>query len=498
MIADVLQSDALQEAIASLITRVLESVQFQNACQTLLKNLWSDLVNDPETTAQIVQLLNNAIQNKEIQRSTRLLVLQLIKDKEVYDELTRLLVRLGQEQEVLDATRSLLTESAHNALNDPEILDHSMEFATDVVGDDIVQRTSGEALRNTVTYAASPGLSAFLSILGIGLVWFAVSAFGKSRASEQEAAMVDRAFEAATKSIQSGAREGAAAILSLPGRLLSMLASIIMFPFRLVEKGFSGLGRTGENVISAASRGIHYIFALPGAIMRAAMTKLEHAGRFISERTTETLSRVGDSISASFIGPVLQSVATTTGSVVSSIARLTEPARHFIATGLAAVGEIISKSSATVTGGLTATGTCVNAVVSVGGRVSRNATQRLSGLCSQYGAIVQTCVISLAAKSVHAQMVTVDLAKSAISHCGRSIQSCATTVTATCSSLLESLTKRSTEIEESTVKIVNGVGARLVAAGTRVSSAFTAVLSWCSKLFRRDDSGDSSTNSSTI
>jgi Ca2+/H+ antiporter len=100
MAADVLQSEALQEAIASLITRVLESVQFQNACQQLLKNLWNDLVNDPETTAQVVALLNNAIQNKEIQRSTRRLVLQLIKDKEVYDELTRLLVRLGQEEEV--------------------------------------------------------------------------------------------------------------------------------------------------------------------------------------------------------------------------------------------------------------------------------------------------------------------------------------------------------------------------------------------------------------
>lgn len=50
MAADVLQSEALQEAIASLITRVLESVQFQNACQTLLKNLWNDLVTDPETT----------------------------------------------------------------------------------------------------------------------------------------------------------------------------------------------------------------------------------------------------------------------------------------------------------------------------------------------------------------------------------------------------------------------------------------------------------------
>jgi hypothetical protein len=60
---------------------------------------------------------------------------------------------------VLASTQALLTESTHKALNDPEILDHSMEFATDVVGDDVVQRTSGEALRNTVTYAVRPGVS---------------------------------------------------------------------------------------------------------------------------------------------------------------------------------------------------------------------------------------------------------------------------------------------------------------------------------------------------
>jgi hypothetical protein len=54
----------------------------------------------------------------------------------------------------------LLAESAHRTLNDPDILDHSMEFATDVVGDDGVQRTSGEALRHTVSYALRPSLSA--------------------------------------------------------------------------------------------------------------------------------------------------------------------------------------------------------------------------------------------------------------------------------------------------------------------------------------------------
>lgn len=62
--------------------------------------------------------------------------------------------------QVLNAAKELLTESAHKALNDPEILDHSMEFATDVVGDNILQKTSGEALRNTVTYAVRPSLSA--------------------------------------------------------------------------------------------------------------------------------------------------------------------------------------------------------------------------------------------------------------------------------------------------------------------------------------------------
>ena len=60
---------------------------------------------------------------------------------------------------VMEATQTLLTNSAHKTLNDPEILDHSMEFAADVVGDDVVQRTSGEALWNTISYSIRPGFS---------------------------------------------------------------------------------------------------------------------------------------------------------------------------------------------------------------------------------------------------------------------------------------------------------------------------------------------------
>jgi len=59
---------------------------------------------------------------------------------------------------VTEAVQKLLTKSVHNTLNDSRVLEHSMEFPTDLVGDDIIQRTLGEALRNTFTYAVQPGL----------------------------------------------------------------------------------------------------------------------------------------------------------------------------------------------------------------------------------------------------------------------------------------------------------------------------------------------------
>ena len=65
-----------------------------------MRNLWEDLVTDPETTAQVVRLLSKAIQNEEVKRSVRELILEIVKDDEVYRELTNLVVDLGEEAEV--------------------------------------------------------------------------------------------------------------------------------------------------------------------------------------------------------------------------------------------------------------------------------------------------------------------------------------------------------------------------------------------------------------
>jgi uncharacterized membrane-anchored protein YjiN (DUF445 family) len=157
--ADLLNSPEIQKAVNNLIVQLLNSPEVKRSAQTLLKELWNDLVADPETLQQIIHLLRHAIQEEQIKEAAIQLVTEVFRDKEVLDELVELVQKLGKEKDVQFATQALLVESAHNALNDPEILDHSMEFATDVVGDDIVQQTAGEALYNTLSYAVRPTLS---------------------------------------------------------------------------------------------------------------------------------------------------------------------------------------------------------------------------------------------------------------------------------------------------------------------------------------------------
>ena len=163
--ADLLRSPQIQEAVNQLAANIIQSQQFKQACQVLLKELLRDLLDDPDTLKQVIHLLQNAIADDKIKEASIQLVTEVFADDRVLDELVILVQRLGMEQQVQAATQALLVESAHNALNDPEILDHSMEFATDVVGDDVVQQTAGEALYNTLSYAVRPTLSVCKSCL---------------------------------------------------------------------------------------------------------------------------------------------------------------------------------------------------------------------------------------------------------------------------------------------------------------------------------------------
>lgn len=138
-------------------------------------------------------MLQRAIQDEQVKRAAQKLVLELVRDPEVHQSLVTLVQRLGRAPEVQRATQSLLLRSAHRSLNDAELLEHSMEFATDVLGDDVVQQTAGEALRNTVGHAVRPAATVVIAATGITLILLGLVALGFARCTDQEVLVLEQA-----------------------------------------------------------------------------------------------------------------------------------------------------------------------------------------------------------------------------------------------------------------------------------------------------------------
>jgi uncharacterized membrane-anchored protein YjiN (DUF445 family) len=107
ILADLLKSKQVQEAVAGLVTQLVQSPEFKRACQVLLKELWNDLVQDPETLSQVIHLLHNAIQDEQIKEAAVKLVMEIVNDKEVLEELKELVQKLGRDKEVCALMLSL-------------------------------------------------------------------------------------------------------------------------------------------------------------------------------------------------------------------------------------------------------------------------------------------------------------------------------------------------------------------------------------------------------
>eukprot|EP00550_Attheya_septentrionalis_P009098 CAMPEP_0198284546 /NCGR_PEP_ID=MMETSP1449-20131203/4001_1 /TAXON_ID=420275 /ORGANISM="Attheya septentrionalis, Strain CCMP2084" /LENGTH=692 /DNA_ID=CAMNT_0043981653 /DNA_START=135 /DNA_END=2210 /DNA_ORIENTATION=- len=365
--ADFIKSKILQDAITHLVTSIIQSDEFKNACQTLLKTLWNDLINDPETTAQVVQLLNNAIQDDEIKAAVQDLVKQLIADEQVYAEFTKLLVRLASEEEVLASTQALLTESTHKALNDPEILDHSMEFATDVVGDDVVQRTSGEALRNTVTYAVRPGVSVVFAIAGAAFVVLSLSVlWGMVGSAGTGATAAGTAIASTARSFQTSSVDILTTLFDIPGRVAafsaSAVTSLVLVPVRLLGYILNGIRAAGHFTFNVTGTGLSAIGALPHVILDAT----RGLGGVICNVVIGGLSRTKSGVSSA-LSALVGCLGTAVRSFVGSIAWL-----------VSQFGTLVVDFFAS----------CGNGVLKVGGTAGKAVGSTVSSIASFYYAIL--------------------------------------------------------------------------------------------------------------
>ena len=149
-----------------------------------------------------------------------------------------------------------------------------MEFATDVVGDDVVQRTAGEALRNTLTYAVKPGmtlckyridrfalngspecffltffsLGAVLALSGVGLLFFSVVSLGyATRSSEKEAAV----FYDAVSDMLERLWGTVGLPFQVAGTALTAFFNTVLLPYHFVQRIVARIEYTGSAVNKA-------------------------------------------------------------------------------------------------------------------------------------------------------------------------------------------------------------------------------------------------------
>jgi hypothetical protein len=320
LLKDVFKSTALQTAAQDFVVQIISSEPFKAAIGRLVKELWNDLVTDPETVAQVIKLLEIAIQSPQVKRAAQELVLHVfVQEPEVQEALIRMIEKLGCDDAVQQAVVRLLTDSAHTTLNDPDLLDHSMEFATDVVGDDIVQQTAGEALRKSVGHAVRPATSVLLTSMGVGLLIFGIVAVGYSRSSEQEAVL----FETAARSLQSNAAYGILRILSWPLRQIqSGICSASLALWNLIVESPVSFHQASVAVHTQFRSIASEILALPWAAVNLSY-------RWVSETISKVIHDTGkryrgSSISASSVAiaatAAVSAALTSLWSITASIA----------------------------------------------------------------------------------------------------------------------------------------------------------------------------------
>jgi len=162
------------------------------------------------------------------------------------------------------------------------VLDHSMAFAADVVGDDAVQRTSGEALWNTISYSVRPAFysrefwkfSLIMIVLfdcffsnvtcsnfsvlyftGASLFVFAFVAIGKSRSYSDIAAL--KAISKSTGSTSNRSRSGSFSELAFWKALLRQFNDTSLRPV------FHKLINLPVRLVHRAGRAMVYVITFP-------------------------------------------------------------------------------------------------------------------------------------------------------------------------------------------------------------------------------------------
>eukprot|EP00752_Nemacystus_decipiens_P012697 g11249.t1 len=142
-----------QAALVSLALYVLQHPGTLAETRVLAKKLVRSILDDPDSVKQVTDLALKVIKTPRFRQGATELVVALGQSEEVYAAVTALASRVIQDPEVQATLSTVLSASSREVLRDQVVFDHSKVFVAQVMGDDAVQRSGGDALWNTVQYA---------------------------------------------------------------------------------------------------------------------------------------------------------------------------------------------------------------------------------------------------------------------------------------------------------------------------------------------------------
>ncbi len=267
--------------------------------------------------------------------------------------------------------------------------------------------------------------------------------------------MVDKAFASVARSVQSGAQHGLNSIASMPGRVLSACATflfaVVTFPYRMAEKVISAVDRAEHTLVSAVSSLVRSIVALPGALMHGALSLLESCGRSLSRGASNTVARVTDAVSHSFVGSITRSLSKANSFVFSSLSNAKGAVVRAVSASVDMTSSALSRVSGAISGIMSVGSSSFDGIIAGGSQMLSSVATSLNGLGSQCSTFVGSSM-------------------SALATAGGSLRSSSRVIAA-------------------------GLGREVASAGARVSSSVAAFASWCVSFFR-DRKGNSGTATS--
>ena len=147
-----------QQALVQLLLVALRHRDTQQEVYRLSQNVVSQVLDNPQTTQQVVGLLQNVLADPATQDNVLALLRQLMANPATREALGELTTYTLARDDVQEQANGVAGAAVHMVLNDPKVFEHATDWVTGVLSEKDVQKSSGEHLWNAFTYSITPTL----------------------------------------------------------------------------------------------------------------------------------------------------------------------------------------------------------------------------------------------------------------------------------------------------------------------------------------------------